>query len=47
MDFSEIESRSVAEFRMEIFITNKFVQFTIGDSDSYYGLVFLSFEFWV
>ncbi len=41
MDLPKIESRPIAEFRMEIFVTDQFVQFIISNGDSDYGMAFL------
>ena len=41
MEFSKIKNRSVIEFRMEIFVTDKYAQSIIGDVDGDNGLAFL------
>ena len=41
VDVSQVAYRSIAEFGVEIFITDQYVEFIIGYIDGHYGLVFL------
>ena len=41
VDVSEVAGRPVIEFGVEIFVTDKFVEFDIGNSDSDNGVAFL------
>jgi hypothetical protein len=44
VDISQVTCGSVAEFRMEIFVANKYVQFTIGGSHRYIRMALLEFR---